>query len=64
VANRSTGWLNRPDPQMETQVRQQAEQALYASALEGGILDQARQNAQAEVRRLLQGSGAKEVVFL
>jgi hypothetical protein len=64
VYHRSTGWLNKSDPQLETRVRQRADEVLLTGALEEGILDQARRNAEKEVGSLLKGFGAKSVTFM
>lgn len=64
VYHRKTGWLNRSDPQLETKVRQRADDALLSGALNEGILDHARKNAEQEIGRLLEGFGAKTVTFI
>lgn len=64
VVHRKTGWLNGKDAQLETKVRQQADTALLNAAMEGGILDHARRNAEREVGTLLQGFGVKTVTFI
>src|SRR5262245_9247150 len=46
VYDRQTGVLNKPDPNLETLVRQRAEQEILKAAIEDGILEQARINAE------------------
>lgn len=57
VYSRITGLLVTPDPNLETQVRQAAEQQIAQAAVADGILDRARQNAQTAVTALLYGLG-------
>jgi hypothetical protein len=57
VYSRMTGVLVTADPNLETQVRQAAEQQITQAAIADGILDRARQNAQASVTALLYGLG-------
>ena len=64
VFHRTTGWLNGKDAQLETQVRQRADDVLLAGALQEGILDQARWNAEKAIRELLNGFGIKQVTFV
>lgn len=64
VYDRSTGILARPDPQLETKVRQDAENQIVQAACQGGILMQANANAEAEVRSLLAGLRIEQVQFL
>ena len=64
VYDRSTGWLNGADPQMESDVRRRAEEIFLSAALQEGILNKAQQNAQSELRRLLTTMGVKEVTFI
>jgi len=49
------------DPNLESQVRQEAEQQFIEAALAGGILDKARQNARTSVSALLRAVGFREV---
>ncbi len=63
VYDRQTGVFSRPDPNLETQIRQAAEQEILKTSLEDGILDKAGQNAQEVIRTLLVGLGYKEVRF-
>jgi hypothetical protein len=57
VYSRMTGVLVTADPNLETQVRQAAEQQITQAAISDGILDRARQNAQTSVTALLYGLG-------
>jgi len=61
VYSRSTGLLVPVDPNLETQVRQEAEGALLQEAALGGIIAQARDNARSTVTTLLQGMGFEKV---
>jgi hypothetical protein len=63
VYDRQTGIFSRPDPNLETQIRQAAEQDILNTAMEDGILDQASTNAQDVLRTLLNGLGYKQVNF-
>lgn len=63
VYDRETGIFTKPDPNLETQLRQVAEQQILQGALEDGILDQARTNAEQVLRSLITGLGYKEVEF-
>ena len=57
VYSRTTGLLVPPDPDLESQVRQAAEQEITKAALEDGILDKSRQNARVEITGLLYALG-------
>jgi hypothetical protein len=61
VYSRNTGILVRVDPNLETQVRQEAEGELLQEAALGGIITNARDNARATVTTLLMGMGFKKV---
>jgi hypothetical protein len=63
VYDRTVGWLSRPDPALESQVRQRAVERLADAAQERGLLSVARENAQTTVARLLRTMGAREVIF-
>jgi len=63
VYDRQTGIFSRPDPNLETQIREAAEQDILNTAMEDGILDQAATNAQDVLRTLLTGLGYKQVNF-
>ncbi|MGH9544535.1 MAG: DUF4230 domain-containing protein [Terriglobales bacterium] len=61
VYSRQTGLLVPTDPNLETQVRQEAERQLLAAALADGILRNAQQNATSTVTSLLQGLGFEKI---
>lgn len=61
IYSRTTGLLVTADPNLETQVRQAAEDAITKAALDDGILDKANANARAGVQALLAGLGFKNV---
>lgn len=61
IYSRTTGLLVTADPNLETQVRQAAEDQITKSALEDGILDRAGENARSNVSALLAGLGFKKV---
>lgn len=64
VADRDTGLLATTDPQMETQVRQVAEEEILAAALEENILGIAEENAQTVLDGFLRSLGFTNVVFV
>jgi hypothetical protein len=61
VYSRNTGLLVPTDPNLETQVRQEAEKQLLEEAVTGGILNQARWNARTTMTSLLLGLGFEKV---
>lgn len=61
VYSRNTGLLVPVDPDLETQVRLEAEQQLLAEAVQDGVLSTARQNARTTLIGLLQGLGFENV---
>jgi hypothetical protein len=61
VYSRQTGLLVPSDPNLETQVRQEAERQLEAAALADGILPAAQKNAAATLTSLLQGLGFEKI---
>jgi hypothetical protein len=63
VYSRQTGLLVSTDPNLETQVRQQAEQELQQAAVLDGILKTAQQNAVTTITSLLQGLGFEKIDF-
>ena len=63
VYSRQTGLLVPTDPDLETQVRQEAERELQAAALADGILQTAQQNAGSTITSLLQGLGFEKIEF-
>ena len=63
VYSRQTGLLVPTDPNLETQVRQEAERQLQEAALADGILQTAQQNAASTITSLLQGLGFERIEF-
>lgn len=63
VYSRQTGLLVPTDPNLETQVRQEAERQLQESAMADGILRTAQQNAATTIGSLLQGLGFEKIDF-
>ena len=63
VADRDTGLFTRGDPQLETQVRRIAEQEIIEVAQGSGLLQQAQENAEKEIRSLLEGLGFVNIEF-
>ena len=63
VYSRQTGLLVSTDPNLETQVRQEAERQLQEAALADGILRTAQQNATSTISSLLQGLGFEKIDF-
>jgi hypothetical protein len=64
VYDRQTGLFSRADPQLETQVRQMAEQQIRQTALESGIISQAQANAEKTLRALLASLGYTDVKII
>jgi len=63
VYSRQTGLLVPVDPNLETQVRQEAERQMQQAALLDGILKTANTNARSTLTSLLQGLGFERVEF-
>ena len=64
VYQRDTGILAQPDPNLETLVRQKAEEEILKAALEDGILTHAKENAQAYLTRFFAALGFPNTVFV
>jgi hypothetical protein len=64
VYDRDTGVLARPDPNLETLVRQSAEQEILKAALEDGILEQAQINAEAYLIKFFAALGFPNTIFV
>ncbi|HSK66649.1 MAG TPA: DUF4230 domain-containing protein [Anaerolineales bacterium] len=64
VYDRNTGVLTRPDINLETLVRQRAEEEILRAALEDGILEQAQVNAEAYVLKFFAALGFPNTIFL
>lgn len=63
VYSRQTGLLVPTDPNLESQVRDDAERELRRSALADGILQKAQENARTTLTSLMQSMGFEEVQF-
>ena len=63
VYSRQTGLLVPSDPNLETQVRQEAERQLREAAMAEGILRNAQQNGASTITSLLQGLGFERIDF-
>jgi hypothetical protein len=61
VYSRDTGLFSSPDPNLESEVRVEAERQLQQAALQDGILTAAGSNARTTMTSLLQGLGFHEV---
>jgi hypothetical protein len=64
VYDRETGVLTRPDINLETLVRQRAEQEILKGALEDGILEQAQVNAEAYLLKFFAALGFPNTIFV
>lgn len=64
VYDRDTGILAKPDVNLETLVRQRAEEEIRAGALEDGILEQAQANAEAYLFKFFAALGYPNTIFL
>jgi hypothetical protein len=61
VYSRDTGLFTSPDPNLESEVREEAERQLQQAALQDGILKTADQNARTTLASMLKGFGFSEV---
>lgn len=64
VYDRDTGILAKPDVNLETLVRQNAEQEILKAALEDGILEQAQLNAEAYLFKFFAALGYPNTIFI
>jgi len=64
VYDRDTGLFTKGDIHLETAVRQVAEDAIEQAALEDGVLDLARVNAEAYLYRLFHSLGISDIIFV
>lgn len=64
VYSRDTGLFSSPDPNLETEVRQEAERQLREAALQGDILKTADDNARSTLSALLRTLGFTSVEFI
>jgi hypothetical protein len=62
VYSRDTGLFSSPDPNLESEVREEAERQLQQAALQDGILKIAADNARTTISGMLKGFGFLEVV--
>lgn len=63
VFSRDTGLFTSPDPNLESQVREEAERELQQASLQDGILKTADQNAQTTIASLLKGLGFTNITL-
>jgi Protein of unknown function (DUF4230) len=63
VYSRDTGLFSSPDPNLESDVRAEAERELQQAALQDGVLKTAEQNAQNTLSSLLKGLGFDQVTI-
>ena len=63
VYSRETGLFTAPDPNLESEVRREAERQIRQSALDSAILKTAADNAHATLSGLLEGLGFESVVI-
>ena len=61
VYSRETGLFTTPDPDLESDVRREAERQMTQAALDGGILNTAAANARTTLTSLLNGLGFEAV---
>ena len=64
VYSRDTGLFSAPDPNLESEVREEAERQLQAAAQQDGILKSAEQNAHNALTIILKGLGFDRVDFM
>jgi hypothetical protein len=61
VYSRDTGLFSSPDPNLESEVREEAERQLQQAAVQDGILKIAADNARSTISGMLKGLGFREV---
>jgi hypothetical protein len=61
VYSRDTGLFSSPDPNLESEVREEAERQLQQAALQDGILKTAADNARSTISGMLRGFGFQQV---
>ncbi len=64
VYDRETGVLAKPDVNLETLVRQRAEEEIRTAAINDGILDQAQANAEAYLFKFFAALGYPNAIFI
>jgi hypothetical protein len=62
ILDRSTGIFTRGDPRLETDARQIADEVLRQSAIDGGLLERAEENAREVLTDFLLGLGYRDVI--
>jgi hypothetical protein len=63
VYSRETGLFTSPDPNLESEVRREAERQVRQAALDGGILKTAAANARTTLSTFIRGLGFEAVQF-
>ena len=63
VYSRETGLFSTPDPNLETEVRQEGERQIRDAAMQDGVLDSATKNGRQTLTSLLNGLGFDNVEF-
>jgi hypothetical protein len=63
VYDRSGGIIPMTDPNLETRVRQVAEEQILQAAIENGIIAKAQANAESVIKSLVTGLGYTKVIF-
>ena len=63
VYSRDTGLFSTADPNLESEVREEAERQLQQAALQDGVLKTADKNARTTLSRMLTGLGFEQVEF-
>ena len=63
VYSRETGLFTSPDPNLESEVRREAERQVRQAALDGGILKAAAANARTTLATFIRGLGFEAVQF-
>ena len=61
VYSRETGLFSTPDPNLESEVRKEAERQIRQAAIDGSILQTATTNARNTLTSFLQGLGFERV---
>jgi hypothetical protein len=64
VYERRTGLFRKPDPRIETEARQLAEQAMLERAHRGEILRQAEANGRLQIEGLLRSLGFTDILLI
>jgi hypothetical protein len=63
VYSRDTGLFSTPDPNLESEVREEAERQLQQAALQDGALESAGENARTALAVILKGLGFDKIDF-